>query len=689
MNHADIVPTMIRRMKFDSSARVTLVRLFVGLFFLLTVLFAHRAFAQTGPYENTASGTVNESTTPCPGSHLIRNVTVGDSFIIADVDIGLLLIHTYRGDIQATLTSPANTTVTLLSPDGSNPLQNYNVRFDDEAGNDVNLAPHNTDDGFSAPPYENNVRPIGNLSDFDGENAQGTWILDVCDNFSGDSGTYERANLYFTTNTDADVKVSAATSSQSPNEGSFVTLTYTVTNDGPLQATGLTAQISLPFGLTYDSDNGAGIYNSATGVWTLPAGLNAGASSSLQIVVFVETSGGYTSDFELLSANEPDPDSTPGNGSTTEDDDASLTLTPGSNGIPSLTCPGAPSVLDWDSQGWPAGSLTNSYVVDGVDVDIGFSDPSNGLVNDPISGNASPHAGTTYTGGLLPTEQSIITFADFASKTDVITISFDIGTPGIGVSKFQLTAFDIDRTNARYEDQLVINGSFAGIPVTPTVTDGTANSHVITGSTATITGTSESLQTDGAGNTTIRFESSIDTLSVTYGNGAGGPNNPRTQGFGIFDVSFCDPALAELAVTKSVSVWDPGAAGLYALPGNDVAYTISATNSGNRSADANSIFLIDPISSDVEFYHGDIDDGGPETDPVSFTQTSAGLTFTYATDVAYSNAVTNPADFASCTYSPAAGYDPNVTYICVNPKGSMAAGDPDPTFAISFRVRIK
>ena len=146
---------------------------------------------------------------------------------------------------------------------------------------------------------------------------------------------------------------------------------------------------------------------------------------------------------------------------------------------------------------------------------------------------------------------------------------------------------------------------------------------------------------------------------------------------------------AVLNATKTVSVWDPGAAGLYALPGNDVIYTISATNSGDGPADTDSIVMIDPIPADVEFYNGDIDDGGPETDPVSFTQTGAGLTFTYATDVAYSNAATNPADFASCTYSPAAGYDPNVTYICVNPKGSMAAGDPDPTFAISFRVRIK
>ena len=146
---------------------------------------------------------------------------------------------------------------------------------------------------------------------------------------------------------------------------------------------------------------------------------------------------------------------------------------------------------------------------------------------------------------------------------------------------------------------------------------------------------------------------------------------------------------AKLDGSKSVAVWDPGATGLYAVPGNDVIYTIQITNTGEGAADDNSIVLIDPIPGDVEFYHDDIDDGGPETDPVSFAQTGAGLTFTYATDVAYSNGGSAPADFASCTYSPATGYDPNVTYICVNPKGSMAAGDPDPDFEVSFRARIK
>lgn len=82
--------------------------------------------------------------------------------------------------------------------------------------------------------------------------------------------------------------------------------------------------------------------------------------------------------------------------------------------------------------------------------------------------------------------------------------------------------------------------------------------------------------------------------------------------------------------------------------------------------------------------------GGAETDPVSFTQSAgAGLSFTYATDVRYSNSGSVPADFASCAYTPSAGYDANVRFICVNPKGAFAAGDPDPNFSVSFRTQIE
>lgn len=95
------------------------------------------------------------------------------------------------------------------------------------------------------------------------------------------------------------------------------------------------------------------------------------------------------------------------------------------------------------------------------------------------------------------------------------------------------------------------------------------------------------------------------------------------------------------------------------------------------------------MPSEIEFYYGDIDDGGPETTAITGTDNGSGLTFNYVADVRYSNGGSAPANFAACSYTPSAGYDPNVTYICVNPSGVMAAGSPDPSFDVKFRARIK
>ena len=68
-----------------------------------------------------------------------------------------------------------------------------------------------------------------------------------------------------------------------------------------------------------------------------------------------------------------------------------------------------------------------------------------------------------------------------------------------------------------------------------------------------------------------------------------------------------------------------------------------------------------------------------------------GLTFTLGTDLRYSIAVSAPANFAACTYTPAVSnaYDPAIRYICVNPKGALASGAPAPNFTLQYKARIK
>lgn len=154
----------------------------------------------------------------------------------------------------------------------------------------------------------------------------------------------------------------------------------------------------------------------------------------------------------------------------------------------------------------------------------------------------------------------------------------------------------------------------------------------------------------------------------------------------VEDYAFIITGNALLTASRSVAIYDPTSAGLYAVPGNDIVVTISATNIGGGASDTDSIEFIDEVPSDVTFYNGTTSSFGGAV--VGWTESSTGLSFTVSSDVAYSNSGTRPATFADCTYTPSAGYDANVRYVCFNPKGQMAAGDPDPTFSVQYRAQI-
>lgn len=150
--------------------------------------------------------------------------------------------------------------------------------------------------------------------------------------------------------------------------------------------------------------------------------------------------------------------------------------------------------------------------------------------------------------------------------------------------------------------------------------------------------------------------------------------------------STCD---ALVTATKSVTPYETAGPDSYDLPGTDVVYTIEVTHNGGADIDLDTMLLIDKLPSEIEFYNGDIDDGGAELNPVSFIDNSSGLSLVYADDIAFSDLIAAPSDFASCNYSPTIGYDPDVTYVCINPSGVFSWSSPTSSFSISFRGRIK
>jgi uncharacterized repeat protein (TIGR01451 family) len=136
-----------------------------------------------------------------------------------------------------------------------------------------------------------------------------------------------------TITTSADLELTKVARSTTPIMGSTEVFTVTVTNKGPSQATGVTVGDLLATGYQFSGATpGQGTYDQNTGVWNVGA-LTVNQSVTLRLSGTVKTSGTYNNYAQVTASNEPDPDSTPNNGSTTEDDDemVSISAVPGAD----------------------------------------------------------------------------------------------------------------------------------------------------------------------------------------------------------------------------------------------------------------------------------------------------------------------------------------------------------------------
>ncbi|KAF2082282.1 PKD domain-containing protein [Flavobacterium sharifuzzamanii] len=128
--------------------------------------------------------------------------------------------------------------------------------------------------------------------------------------------------------TSADLSLTKTINNTSPLVGSQVTFSLQLNNAGPQATDGVTVTDLLPSGYTYVSYTAtAGSYNPVTGLWTVGS-MSIAATHTLQITAIVNPTGNYTNTAEVTASSQPDPDSTPNNGVITEDDYATVTVTP-------------------------------------------------------------------------------------------------------------------------------------------------------------------------------------------------------------------------------------------------------------------------------------------------------------------------------------------------------------------------
>ncbi len=200
---------------------------------------------------------------------------------------------------------------------------------------------------------------------------------------------------------------------------------------------------------------------------------------------------------------------------------------------------------------------------------------------------------------------------------------------------------------------------------------------------------------DDDGVATRIFELSY-TLLGTAATGTWTPRVTATEGTealitdllsGAFDVATLAPDLIVLKTVTALSDPVNGTTNPKAIPGAVMIYTLEITNQGPGSLDADTLVLSDPLPTNSGLF---VDTSGG--DPIVFLDgtPASGLTYTFSTDVAYSN---QPGGGPPYNYTPVAdgqGFDSNVTGLQITPAGPLAgdSGAGNPSFQIRFRVRV-
>ena len=135
-----------------------------------------------GPF--VTSTDIPKSIGPDANTTTTSEIVITESGNITDLNIrNLDITHSWIGDLSISLTSPSGTEVVLYNRECGGSTQRFgdiHTSLDDENTQTLSCPP--IDPLFSISPTEA-------LSAFDGEEAEGTWILTITDNASQDGGT--------------------------------------------------------------------------------------------------------------------------------------------------------------------------------------------------------------------------------------------------------------------------------------------------------------------------------------------------------------------------------------------------------------------------------------------------------------------------------------------------------------------
>jgi subtilisin-like proprotein convertase family protein len=153
----------------------------------------------TLPAPPTVANTTAANNTPVAIPTTVAVVTstitvAGAGTSILDVDAITNITHTFNGDIDMTLTSPAGTVVTLTTDNGSSFDNVFNGTVWDDDANPAGQVPYTTNNGVTTEHVYADLTlasplvPEEAMAAFIGENPNGTWTLTISDDAAGDGG---------------------------------------------------------------------------------------------------------------------------------------------------------------------------------------------------------------------------------------------------------------------------------------------------------------------------------------------------------------------------------------------------------------------------------------------------------------------------------------------------------------------
>jgi uncharacterized repeat protein (TIGR01451 family) len=275
------------------------------------------------------------------------------------------------------------------------------------------------------------------------------------DSFVGDNSTdQDDDSVTLAPSTAADLSLTKTVDVSNPRVGTNVVFTITVHNSGPSSASGVTVSDVLPNGFQYVSDDSGGNYDTTSGTWTVGS-LPNGSDAVLKITATVLATGNYTNAAEIETSDTPDPNSIPGDGSTTDDDDDSVTLNPVPVADLSLT-----KIVD-DSTPRVGDQVVFTLTVSNA----GPSAATGVTVEDVLPGGlqyASDDSGSSYSGGVW-------VIGDIASgDSAVLHITATVLAAGSYTNSAQVQTSDVLDPNSTPGDDSTADDDDDSVTLTPT-----------------------------------------------------------------------------------------------------------------------------------------------------------------------------------------------------------------------------